>query len=259
MNTPRKIALLATGDEIINGDILNTNTQLMAQALYQNDMHPGMQLTTDDEAASIENAIRYLLEHHDALITIGGLGPTSDDRTRFALAKALDCPLVEDSASWEHVQIQLQGLGLNIPESNRQQALFPQGATIYVNDNGTANGCYYAHKHHAIFMLPGPPKECLSIFNEYVMPQLKELGFQFPKHKANWYLLGASEGHIADLLEAAAKSTSVQIGYRAFAPYLEIKLSAYDEKDFQRVHQSFSEIVAPYNTGLTSHISNFSG
>jgi nicotinamide-nucleotide amidase len=87
-----RIALLATGDEITNGDILNTNAQIIAQKLFSNGMHVGLHMTSPDNTNEIEASIQYLLKTHHALIITGGLGPTSDDITRYALSKAINNP-----------------------------------------------------------------------------------------------------------------------------------------------------------------------
>src|ERR1043166_1413261 len=92
----KKIALLATGNEIINGDTINTNSAYFAQHFIKANIQPGLHLTVSDDENELTECILYLLSHHQALITIGGLGPTSDDRTRFALAQALHQELVFD-------------------------------------------------------------------------------------------------------------------------------------------------------------------
>src|SRR3990167_2392698 len=89
-----KIALLATGDEIINGDILNSNAQEIAHCLFNHGMSIGIQMVAPDNLNEIETAIHFLLKNHRALIITGGLGPTSDDITRFAVSNALQSPLV---------------------------------------------------------------------------------------------------------------------------------------------------------------------
>ena len=85
-----KIALLSTGDELVNGDVLNTNSQHLARQLLDHAIQPGLHITASDDQNQIESAMRFLLADHAGLIITGGLGPTSDDRTRFALEAVLN-------------------------------------------------------------------------------------------------------------------------------------------------------------------------
>ena len=138
-----KVALLATGDEISNGDILNTNTKELAARLFNHGIHIGNHLVTGDNTADIELAIKFLLDSHDALIITGGLGPTSDDLTRYALSKAINRPLHFHEEVWQNIVNRLRHFGYDSPPpSNRQQAIFPEGASIIPNPNGTAAGCF---------------------------------------------------------------------------------------------------------------------
>lgn len=240
------IGILATGDELTTGDILNTNGKFIAQTLFDHNIRPGMQLTVRDNQQELEDAIRYLLERHDALITIGGLGPTSDDRTRFALANALGKELIFDDRSWDQIVQRLQQLRLKVPESNRQQCLFPAGAEILENKFGTANSCYLLHDNKPIFMLPGPPRECRPLLQEHLLPKLSAHGLIEPLYKAHWSLIGVSEGDLADRLDKIAEQLNVEVGYRADSPYVEVKLFAQDQDSLMRARQQFLRIIKPF-------------
>src|SRR3990167_1620136 len=242
-----KIALLATGDEISNGDILNSNAQEIAQRLFNNGMSIGMQMVTPDNLNEIETAIRFLLEEHRALIITGGLGPTSDDITRFAFSNALHSPLVFNETIWETIVARLKHFGYDTPpETNRQQALFPKEATVIPNPNGTAAGCLLKQKEQFIFMLPGPPVECLPMVESVVLPTLKDANFQQIFYHQKWLLFGVSEGQIAEELDAVAKPFQCKTGYRLAYPYIEFKLYSNHEKDFTTLVPLIEKIVAPY-------------
>ena len=240
------IGILATGDELTTGDILNTNGKFIAQTLFDHNIQPGMQLTVRDNQLELEDAMHYLLERHDALITIGGLGPTSDDRTRFALANVINKKLLFDQNSWEYIKQRLNKRKLEIPPSNRQQCLFPEGATLIENKFGTANSCYILHNNKPIFMLPGPPHECRPLLETYLLPVLSQHGLIKPLHKAHWSLLGASEGYLAEQLDPIAKKLHVTVGYRADTPYVEVKLFAEDKLVFSQAKQMFLNVIEPF-------------
>lgn len=230
------IALLATGDEIINGDILNSNAQEIAQRLVSHGMQVGMHLTVSDNLADMRAAISFLLQHHRALIITGGLGPTSDDLTRYALAEVLNRELIFDESTWQRIIDRLDKLGYHTPpENNRQQALFPEQAIIIPNTHGTAAGCMLKDDEHFIFMLPGPPFECFPMVDKVVLPALKIAAFEQLDYHAKWLLFNVSEGQIAEELEELTKRFDCTTGYRVCYPYLEIKLHSRNEKDFNHL------------------------
>lgn len=238
-----KIAILATGDEIINGDIVNTNGQYIARALIDNHITPGMHMVASDDQKELEAAMAFLLASHDGLITIGGLGPTSDDRTRFALANSINQPLEYDESSWNMIKARLHKLNLSVPESNKQQCYFPSTATILPNQHGTANGCKIVSNNQWIYMLPGPPNECLPMFQQYVISDLQESPLVNNEQHQNWLLFGVSEGSIAESAEKNIKGLDVTIGYRVDYPYLELKLHSANHSDFMQAKQQLYPLI----------------
>jgi len=235
-HSPNKIALLATGDEIIDGDILNSNAQEIAQRLVAHGMQVGMHLTVSDNLTEMHAAISFLLQHHRALIITGGLGPTTDDLTRYALADVLNRELIFDDSTWQRIVDRLNKLGYHTPpENNRQQALFPEHAIIIPNAYGTAAGCMLKENEHFIFMLPGPPFECLPMIDKVVLPALKIAAFEQVQYHAKWLLFSVSEGQIAEELEEITKHFDCTTGYRVCYPYLEIKLHSTNENTFNHL------------------------
>lgn len=248
-----KIALLATGDEIIQGDILNTNSQRIAQMLSDHCFEVGFHMTAPDGDAPTLEALQLLLATHQAVIITGGLGPTSDDRTRFALATAIQEPLVLDETVWQSIVDRLTQYGLSVPESNKQQALFPENATIIPNQRGTAAGCYLKYQDKLIFMLPGPPVECLPMVTDVVLPVLLKT---FPQHHRvlrKWRLFGVSEGHVAAELEEALAKYNLVTGYRIDYPYIEFKVSVQKEHASETLWTYIDSLVKPYLLGNDAH------
>lgn len=245
---PLKVALLATGDELTHGDILNTNTQEIAKRLTEQNIPVGQHLTSPDKLEEIQKAIVFLLKDHSSIIITGGLGPTSDDRTRFALSKAIHQPLVFDQVSWGHIvtRIQQRHPGHIPPESNRQQALFPKGAMIFNNPHGTANGCGITLKHKSLFMLPGPPHECLAMFQNYVVPQLLSAGYPQEIYRSKWMLCNVSEGHIAEVLDKLVEPYAVSTGYRLASPHLEFKIYSQHKADFEKACLLIESYIKPF-------------
>ena len=249
------IALLATGDEISQGDIINSNSQEIALRLTHQGMQVRMHMVAPDSIAEIEQALLFLLNTHQAIIITGGLGPTSDDLTRYALSKALNRPLVFDEATWETICNRLQRFGYPTPpESNRQQALFPADGTIISNPNGTAAGCMVQQQNQFIFMLPGPPNECLPMINDMVLPVLKKAGFPRILYNKKWLLFGVSEGKIAEELDRLARPYACVTGYRLFYPYLEFKLRSNNQSDFETLVPLIEKAIAPHSLVMDSKL-----
>ena len=115
------VAILSTGDELVNGDVLNTTSCEMAHHLFSYSVPMGSQMVVNDEHASMLQAMHFLLDNHDVLIVTGGLGPTSDDRTRYAMGEYFEEPLVFHEACWTHITTRHQALGIETSENNRQR------------------------------------------------------------------------------------------------------------------------------------------
>ena len=225
MKTTR-IGFLATGDEICGGDVVNTNTATIARLLIDNHWEIGQTLSVNDEKEELLSSLEYLNQEHDLIITIGGLGPTSDDLTRFAISRFVGEDLVFFVESWDRICNRFEHcLNLSVPEDNRQQALFPKSAVILPNAIGSADGCYVKYNNKHIFMLPGPPKECLTMFSNHILPKLNSLSLtKSPLRLLKWRLFGVSESHIADRLKKILTDPSLKVGYRIDYPYLDCKI-----------------------------------
>lgn len=241
-----KTALLATGDEVVNGDILNTNAQAIAQQLTERGFLVGNHLVVSDQQDDIVNAIKFLLSSHAVVIITGGLGPTSDDRTRFALSQVIAKPLVFNEAVWEAIVQRLTRFNIKIHDSNRQQALFPEEAKIIANANGTAAGCYVEFADKLIFLLPGPPRECLPMLDQFVLPEMLRRFGQGSRQIFKWRLFGVIEADIAALVDAMTADYPCITGYRIDYPYLEVKIYADKNTDLTDLILQAQKVFAPY-------------
>lgn len=217
------IAILATGDEIIHGDTLNTNGHTIAHVLNSEGLSLGMHLACSDKEDDMLSCLNFLCQQHDIIILLGGLGPTSDDRTRFAVACFLKTTLVEFPEALAHIHVRLARANLSLNPGNRQQALFPSGAVLLPNPNGTAMGCSFKWQNKLFILLPGPPRECLAMFNDHVLPVLQQTQHSHML-MFKWCLFGVAEGEIAETLDNALSDVDCETGYRLETPYLEFKV-----------------------------------
>ncbi|MFZ4077303.1 MAG: competence/damage-inducible protein A, partial [Legionellaceae bacterium] len=220
----KTIAFLAIGNELVEGQIQDTNSFHFSGLISAEGGTVRHQRQVTDNTQDIVDDVHDLLSKNEVLIITGGLGPTSDDKTRHAISEALDLPLVFDEPSWDYIKARLTQFGLAIAPSNRQQALFPQGATILDNEQGSARGAHIKHKGCDLFMLPGPPNECWPMFDAYVLPFLKHHHFFKAHHALRFLTLGLIEGEIAPWIDDIAEPFQAKTGYRWTYPYIEIKL-----------------------------------
>lgn len=239
-----RIAILATGDEITEGHTLNTNTYEIARSLFSEGLEVGLHMACSDKETEILSCIQSLLNTHDGLITIGGLGPTSDDKTRFALAKAIDEPLISHSIALEHVNRYLKRAHLQMDSGNEQQTLFPKQAKLLPNPFGTALGCIFEHQTKWIALLPGPPRECLPMFKEHVLPDLERYGAT-NLARFQWLVFGLAEADIAARLDKAVAHLPCQTGYRVDVPYVECKVRC-ESQYAEEIKAVVNPLLQPY-------------
>jgi len=244
---PKSIALLATGDELVHGDILNTSAPWLANRLVENGFTLSRHMTVTDTEVEIASALKSLLTDNKIVITTGGLGPTSDDRTRFAIANVTHKKLIFDETSWDAIVNRLTRFGLNPTDNNKQQALFPEGANILFNEFGTANGCIVTFDDRMIIMLPGPPFECRGLFDKYVLNHLLSLNIHQSQFVKKWRVFGIGESSIADKVDdIISQYSNASIGYRVDYPYIEIKLFCNNAKDLDNIQQQLQPIIKKY-------------
>lgn len=242
-----RIGLLATGNELTEGDILNLDGQAISKTLQEQGLPIGLHVITPDQENDIKKGLNFLLQSHTMVIITGGLGPTSDDITRNALTSIIGKELKFDETSWQHICQRIhQRLGREPHESNRQQAFFPEGAHIIPNPNGTAAGCWVEYKKKTIYMLPGPPKECIPMFLEVVLPDILSKHTPRDLVKLSWRLQGAIESDMAALIDEAVKNYPVITGYRAEFPFLEVKIYSTHHAEFDEMLAIVKKIIEPY-------------
>ena len=166
------IRIICIGDELLSGDTINTNLGTVGDILAQNGMAVSGEQCVPDDRDSILDAIKSA-DGSDAVILIGGLGPTKDDLTRPVTAEFLHRPLHLDDAIRQHIADYLGQRARVMPQDAlATQAQVPEGAVVLPNDNGTAPGLAITEGSTLWAMLPGPPRELKPMFVHYLLPML---------------------------------------------------------------------------------------
>jgi len=170
-----KAEILSIGDELLLGDIVDTNKPYIARQLVQLGISPTYFQTVGDESEDIVMAFKLALSRAHVIIATGGLGPTDDDLTAACVAKALDVPLEHREDVMDQMSARLKRPKDQFTASNRKQALLPLGAHVLRNDWGTAPGihCEAPGSRH-IFLTAGVPREMKGLLGTWIVPWLKE-------------------------------------------------------------------------------------
>src|SRR6185503_16637799 len=129
-----------------------------------------------DDTRELAQVFESALTWAQAVVVIGGLGPTDDDITREAIARVLKAPLEVHEQVVDRIRERFARRGMEMPEINRRQAMAPRGATLLDNPNGTAPGLWIEHGSTAIVLLPGPPREMTPMFEAVVRDRLAARG-----------------------------------------------------------------------------------
>lgn len=166
--------LIAIGSELILGETVDTNSAHIARALRTVGVPVARSTLIGDEADKIAALVREAAARSPIVITTGGLGPTVDDPTRAAVARAFDRALEYRAELWEQIVERFRRFGRTPTENNRQQAHIPAGALAIENPVGTAPGFIVEHAGGVVIALPGVPREMEHLLETRILPYLRE-------------------------------------------------------------------------------------
>ncbi|MEM1216119.1 MAG: competence/damage-inducible protein A [Bacteroidota bacterium] len=196
-----KISIITIGDELLIGQVVDTNSAWMAQALNQNGMEVFRQLTISDTLAEIQHALQTGLQHSDVLLLTGGLGPTKDDVTKKAIADFFGVEMVFSDYTWERIERFFQRLGRETTPAHREQCYMPANATLLTNKMGTAPGMWMEHEGKIVVSMPGVPYEMKYLLEHEVIPRLLERLDVTPIAHRTLLTVGEGESRLAALIE----------------------------------------------------------
>lgn len=223
---PMFAAVLSTGTELTRGELVNTNAAWLSEELTALGFDVVEHCTVDDDVDRIGEAVLRLATKVDAIVSTGGLGPTTDDLTALAVAKALGVPLERDEASVEHMRRLFERIGREMQPVNEKQADLPAGSTVLSNGQGTAPGFAVDAGRARAFFLPGVPREMKAMFADHVSRELSARCAR-TTHQIHLRTLGLGESEIqARLADLEAAHEGVTLGYRATFPEVEVKVFA---------------------------------
>ena len=194
--------IIAVGTELLLGNVVNTNARDLSEELSILGINVYYHTVVGDNPERLRRAVEIARDRADIIITTGGLGPTYDDLTKETLASCFEKPLIYVEEIGDEIRAYFEGRlpGVPMPENNLRQAFFPEGAVILANDCSTAPGCAFFAEDKHVIMLPGPPRECRTMFENCAMPYLKALS-DAEIVSQNIHIFGMGESAVEEKLQ----------------------------------------------------------
>lgn len=185
--------ILSVGTELLLGGTVNTDARDISLALAELGVNVYWHTVVGDNPARLTECLYRARNRADLIITTGGLGPTCDDLTKQTLARAFDRKLYLNEDALADIREYFAERGRSFTDNNLRQAYLPEGSIMLPNDCGTAPGCIIEDGPVRVVMLPGPPRECVTMLRNYVMPYLQKLsGAVIRSHMIRFFGIGES-------------------------------------------------------------------
>lgn len=242
-----KLEMICTGEEVLAGQIVDTNAAWFANEMMEQGIEVQRRVTVGDRMEDLISVFEERSHHADVILVNGGLGPTSDDMSAEAMAKAKGELLVENTTWRATMEAWFAKGGREMAASNLKQAMLPESAIMVDNPVGTACGFRVKLNRAWLYFTPGVPFELKHMVKEQFLPFIQqEFALNEKIALTKMLTLGYGESTLADKLEQLALPEGVTIGYRSSMPHIEIKIFARGGKAIAllpRVKKHVQEIL----------------
>lgn len=224
-----KATVLTIGDEILIGQIVDTNTASIACHLDAAGVEVYEKGSVGDDRGRIREAVERGLQTCELVILTGGLGPTKDDITKYTLAELFRCGMRYDQTVGRHVEKMLAARGIAFTELNRSQALVPEACEVLFNRHGTAPGMWFEREGRVVVSLPGVPFEMEHLMTDEVLPRIKaRFALKANVHRT-MITAGLAESMLAERIAAWEEALPewLRLAYLPSPGVVKLRLSAY--------------------------------
>lgn len=236
--------IIAIGTELLLGEIVDTNTALIARALRSVGLDLYRTTIVGDNAERIGQAVREALGRSDAVITTGGLGPTVDDASRQGVALAVGVPTEFRPELWEQIQERFSRYGRTPTENNRQQAMIPAGALAVENPVGTAPAFIVETATSAVISLPGVPGEMAYLLDSVVLPYLRRrLGLHALIKSRVIKTAGTGESWLDERVADLERLSNPTVGLSAHPGQVDVRITAKADSEME-ANQMLDDVEA---------------
>lgn len=227
------ITIINIGDELLIGQVVNTNASTMSRMLTAAGMDVRKTMVIGDERQAIWDAVDEAMHESDAVLVTGGLGPTKDDITKKLLCEYFGSELVESSMALENVKRIFENRGYELTPVNRAQALVPKCCEVLNNDLGTAPCMWFSHEGKVLVSLPGVPFEMEWLMRNRVIPKLQETFKTDIIITKNILVQGIGESFLSDLIEPweLALPKNIKLAYLPVAGLTKLRLTIHGDYD----------------------------
>ncbi|MDN2481021.1 CinA family nicotinamide mononucleotide deamidase-related protein [Vibrio agarivorans] len=256
-----KIAMLSTGEEVLHGDIVDTNAAWLSEYLFEQGLALTKRSTVGDQLSTLIEELVMLSFNNDIVIVNGGLGPTSDDMSAEAIAAAAEVELELHEPWVTHMETFFASRGKVMPESNIKQAMLPVGSELIDNPIGTACGFKVKLNDCDLYFTPGVPREFKQMIQNEVCPRMKASVQKLePLRFSRFYTFGSTESQLSDILAKFDLPPGYSIGYRSALPFIEVKLMGPTDnvevrvKLVQMLYQLIADFVVSIDEKMMAHI-----
>jgi nicotinamide-nucleotide amidase len=223
--SPLHVELLATGDELLTGQVVDTNSAWLMDRLWDLGVMARRKTLVGDDRGDLTAALREATSRSDLVVMSGGLGPTEDDLTAEVVAEAMGVPLELHEPSLEAIRERFRKLGREMTPNNAKQARMPRGATVVPNRFGTAPGFSVRLGRGELVALPGVPVEYRGLCDEFVLPRVAARVGATPAFRLV-KLFAVPESHADQAMRPVMddpRNAGVRFGYRAHWPEIHVK------------------------------------
>lgn len=249
-----KLEMICTGEEVLSGQILDTNAAWFASTMMDEGIEVQRRITVGDRLEDLMNVFIERSHHADVILVNGGLGPTSDDLSSEAMALANNEPLVENRIWRERIEVWFANNQRIMPASNLKQALLPQSAIMVDNPVGTACGFRVKLNRAWLFFTPGVPFEFKRMVRDEFIPFIRS-EFKLKGNNAQvkkLLTLGYGESALQDKLNAIDLPEGMTLGYRSFMPYIEIKIFCRGENAINLSSELIAQMHSLLGTAIVA-------
>lgn len=227
--------IFSTGDEILLGDVIDTNSAFLCNALKDMGIEVQKITAVGDDINAIVSCFEDISGKADLCLVTGGLGPTEDDLTAFACSRASGSRLELNMNALESMKSYFKKRGFQFTRENEKQAMLPAGSTMVANESGTAPGFYIKINKCMFLFMPGVPNEMKTMFNKQAQKLLKkQFNLEDDILIERLTVFGLPESKVGFLLKGfGTKFFGMRLGFRADFPVIEVKiiLSGFNSKE----------------------------